>query len=258
MLDGNHYLGLVAGYSIATAGAVAALKLRPIWWSSSDGFRFPNAWREFGYAMLAVVGVIVVGQLYQRGLRFQAAEPWSVAAEIANQVLIFSPMVVLLIVRRHSPATAWLPARAAGFQILLGLGLAILAIIAFSVIVERTTAWHVVLTRVASLIHADKFAQVFLEDFSIALLLVRLGAALRKPIVATVVVAFLFAAGHIPAMLSRGADMSELSRLILDFGLAAMVLLTLQRTASIWWFAWVHFAMDMMQFEQVTRSGPAT
>jgi hypothetical protein len=61
-------------------------------------------------------------------------------------------------------------------------------------------------------------------------------------------VAILFAAGHIPVMVVTGASLWELARLALDAGLGVVVLFIAQRSADVWWLWCVHFAMDMMQF----------
>ena len=253
MLDGSHYSALFLAYATAMAGAAAAIRLFPRSWPRRPAQKFAQPWREFGYALIAVVGVLLVGQLYQRGLGLPMGGRWSTLAECVNQVIIFSPMVVLLLVRRHPTATAWLPMLNVAVHIATGLVLASLAVVVFTVVREDGAPWYRVLARLTTPTGADKLVQVFLEDFSIAILLVRLGAALGRPILATAVVAFLFAAGHIPAMLSHGATSGELTRLLLDFALAAFVLLAVQRTASIWWFVWVHFAMDMMQFDHIIR-----
>jgi len=255
MLDGSHYFALFAGYAAAMAGAIAARKFYPQAWPGYSGESFRHPWREFGYALIAVVGVVLVGQLYQRGFRLPTVGPWSTLAECANQILIFSPMIVLLIVRRHSPETAWLPRRNIVVHVATGIVLACIAIIVFMAIRHGPSFVFAGLGRVVRPANADKLVQVFLEDFAIAILMVRLGAALRLRVLAAVVVAFLFSAGHIPAMVSEGAGISELARLLVDFGLASIVLLTVQRTASIWWFVWVHFAMDMMQFVHATDLG---
>ena len=66
-----------------------------------------------------------------------------------------------------------------------------------------------------------------------------------------VLVAVLFAAGHIPSLLATGAAVEDLIALLADAGLAIAVLCVLQRLADIWWLWCVHFAMDMMQFYAV-------
>jgi len=252
MLDGSHYSALFAGYAAAMAGAIAARKFFPRAWPGYAGESFRHPWREFGYALIAVVGVILMGQLYQRGVRFPTDGSWRTFAEIANQILIFSPMVLLLIVRRHTPETAWLPRRNVVVHIATGIVLACVAVIVFMTVRHGISFMFAGLSQVARPSNADKLVQVFLEDFAIAILMVRLGAALRLRVLAALVVAFLFAAGHVPAMLTQGAALGELGMLGADFVLGAIVLLTVQRTASIWWFVWIHFAMDMMQFVRAT------
>ena len=73
-------------------------------------------------------------------------------------------------------------------------------------------------------------------------------AALRRPWLVAAIVAALFAAGHVPGMLASGAGVAELIPLILDAALGVGILLVLNRSADIWWFWCVHFAMDMTQF----------
>lgn len=89
--------------------------------------------------------------------------------------------------------------------------------------------------------------QVLLEDIAIAILFVRFRSVLGLRIV-IVLVAVLFAAGHIPSLVAEEAIFNELLSLILDAGLGVVVLLVVQRSADIWWFWCVHFAMDMMQY----------
>ena len=92
--------------------------------------------------------------------------------------------------------------------------------------------------------------QVLLEDMAIAILFIRFRAAIGGK-AAVVLVAALFAAGHIPALLSGGAPLSELMSLFLDTGIAIAVLAVVQRSSDVLWFWCVHFAMDMMQFYAV-------
>jgi len=93
--------------------------------------------------------------------------------------------------------------------------------------------------------------QVVLEDLTIAILFVRLAGALgtRR---ATVVVACLFAAGHVPVMISQGATWIDLAGLLRDAGLGVAVILILQRSQDILWFWCLHFCLDMTQFAQIT------
>jgi hypothetical protein len=82
---------------------------------------------------------------------------------------------------------------------------------------------------------------------AIAILFVRFAAALgaRRTIL---LVAILFALAHVPALVQSGASASSLGHLVLDAALAVGILTVLQRSADVWWFWVVHFAMDMTQF----------
>ena len=66
-----------------------------------------------------------------------------------------------------------------------------------------------------------------------------------------VMVAVLFAAGHIPALLAGDAVLEEILSLTLDAGLGIVAISVVQRSADVWWFWCVHFVMDMTQFYTV-------
>ncbi|AHG89172.1 hypothetical protein J421_1635 [Gemmatirosa kalamazoonensis] len=135
-----------------------------------------------------------------------------------------------------------IPARTA-----VGLVLALLAIAAFTTARPIGGAWGAVVSRVYRPANLAILAQVLLEDVSIAILFVRLRAALGLR-TTVALVAVLFAAGHVPTLLATGAAASEVARLALDAALGVGVVSVLQRSADVWWFWQVHFAMDMMQF----------
>ena len=95
--------------------------------------------------------------------------------------------------------------------------------------------------------HVSYLVQVLLEDLSIAILFVRFRnvLGLRWTLL---LVALLFAAAHVPGLLARGGNTSDLWRLIGDVGLGVLGLALLQRLQDVWWFWMVHFALDMTQF----------
>ena len=61
-------------------------------------------------------------------------------------------------------------------------------------------------------------------------------------------VAVLFAAGHIPSLVTNGATFIELGSLLIDAFLGVLVLTAVSKSRDVWWFFMVHFAMDMTQF----------
>jgi hypothetical protein len=246
-VSASHYTALLAGYATALVGWLAALRLRPTAWPRRESPAFAHPWREVAWALVAAVGVIAVGQLYVRGIRLRAAGALAPAAESVNQLVIFSPMLLLLVVRRQPLATAWLPTDRVAGRVAVGVALALLAIAAFTAVRPVVGAWGVVVARVYRWASLPTLVQVLLEDVSIAILFVRLRAGLGAR--ATIVlVAVLFAAGHVPTLLATGAPPREIAALALDAGLGVGAVAALQRSADVWWFWQVHFAMDMMQF----------
>jgi hypothetical protein len=101
----------------------------------------------------------------------------------------------------------------------------------------------------------DEAFQVLFEDVAIAILLVRLAAAIGKP-AAVMLAASLFAAGHIPSMLAQGASASELVALLRDVTLGLVVLGAVLRSGDILWFWPVHVTMDLTQFARVMGTPP--
>ena len=93
----------------------------------------------------------------------------------------------------------------------------------------------------------SQFVQVFMEDVTIALLFVRLSKWISTKWT-IVVVATLFAAGHIPSMISSGYALSELGSLVLDTSIGLIILFVVSKSKDIWWFFMVHYALDMSQF----------
>jgi hypothetical protein len=208
--------------------------------------------------MLAGMIVLVIGQLYVREWLLPTAPGLlGVVTDACNQIIIFSPLLLLLAVRRHPLRTAWLPGDRIWLRIVVGTVLALISILVFTVVRSEGDHWLPVVRRVYHPQNLSHLVQVFLEDLAIAILFVRLRSAigLRRTIA---LVAVLFAIGHIPSLLAHGADMAELAGLLLDAGLAVVVISIVQRSADIWWFWSIHFALDMMQFYAVPDPGTIT
>jgi hypothetical protein len=250
-----HHYALLLSYGAALLGWLVAARALPRVWPEPDVPAFRRPWVEVGLAMAAVLLVLVIGQLYVRGWLLPRAEGFpGVILDACNQVLIFSPLPLLLAWRRHSLRTAWLPVDHLWLRLVVGTALALIAVLVFTVTRSESDHWLAVVGRVYQPRNLSYLVQIFLEDVAIAMLFVRFRAAigLRSTIA---LVAVLFALAHVPSLVANGADFSELLGLVLDAGLAVVVLCVLQRSADIWWFWCVHFAMDMMQFYAVPEPG---
>ncbi|UCD56250.1 MAG: hypothetical protein JSV16_10470 [Candidatus Hydrogenedentota bacterium] len=250
----GHDTPLALAYLVGLGGWLLASRLLPRVWPSERIETIARPWKEFGIALLGACGILIMGQLWTRGIRLPEQGPTGPLLGSINQFLIFAPILLVMAVRRQPWTSAWLPGARVSTRVLVGLVLAGLAVTAYSLMRDSADAPWVLFGRIWAYGHIDEMVQVFLEDLTIAILFVRLAGAIGK-LWATVVVAFLFAAGHIPAMVSQGVTLSELTGLIRDAGLGVMVILVLQRSRDVVWFWCIHFCLDMTQFDRISGIG---
>lgn len=248
----SHYSAMVITYVIALVAWVGLsrwpLIRGPQLWPSREIASFNHPWLELGLALLAVTGVIGIGQIWSAGCLLPEIGSCRVFLQSINQIIIFAPIPLLLIIRRHSASTAWLPLNLVWARLGIGAAIAVAAIFIYDILRNGGTSRVDAFELVVRLNSLDKAVQVFLEDLSIAILLVRFASVLKSKILAVVVTGGLFATAHIPGMISGNAEAMEYFRLILDGGLAIFILSIVQRSSDIWWFFCLHYVMDMMQF----------
>ncbi len=246
----SHHYALLIGYGVALGGWLIIAKLNVKLWPRRETIAFSHPWYEIGWAILALIGILAIGQLYQRGWMIPTSGSLAPLLDALNQILIFSPLILLFIFRIKSFQDIWLQSDRVWLRLIIGLGLALVAILAFTVVRTGSSNWFEVVPRVYNPKNISYLVQVFLEDVAIAIMFIRFRAAIGLRLT-IILVAILFAAGHIPALLAGGASAGELVGLIFDAGLVVAVLWFIQRSADIWWIWCVHFAMDMMQFYAV-------
>src|SRR5262245_55483471 len=251
MLQLSHHGALAASYATAVGLWVLLRFVLPrAWtrlWPAPQAGALKRPWLDTLLMFVAVLAIIGIGQLYQHDLLLPRSLP-RLAREPINQLIIFSPLFVLLAVRRQSLRTAWLPLNFVWARILIGLGLALIALWVFSLTRLGADSWPTIVNRLLGAKTIEVAVQVLLEDIAIAMMLVRLGAATGRPRISAICTAALFAGAHIPSMLSNGATGADIASLLLDFALASGVLLAVQHGRDVWWFWCVHTAMDMTQF----------
>ena len=250
----THYPPLVIAYLIALGGWVVAARLRPTWWPRGPAPAFPARWKELGFALLGAVGVVAVGQVWSAGIRLPEDGPAGPALGAIDQVMIFAPILLVPVLRGHTSTTMWLPWPRLIPRVVTGLVLAAAAVTAYSLLRAGASRPWVIEGRIWRYDHLDELVQVLLEDLAIAILFVRIAAAIGGGR-ATLLVAVLFAAGHVPAMISAGATWPELAGLARDVGLGVAAVLALRRARDVVWFWPIHFCLDLLQFPAVTGAG---
>lgn len=242
----THSLLLAVAYATACALWWATSRVAPLWRKPVRPM-FAKPWREVGFVLLGVVGTIALGQMWSAGIKLEFAGSTNTLAESINQIVIFAPIMLVPILRRDGWASAWIRWHAFLLRLTIGIAYAFVVLFLFSQFEGGAPAYVDTLRGVFTPSRAHLAVQVLLEDLAIAILLVRLSAAVQ-PRKAIVGVALLFAAAHIPAMLAEGVAAPEMIGLVRDFGLGLIVLGTAWRSADIAWLWPVHFALDMTQF----------
>jgi len=250
----DHYTPLVLVYLVGLGGWLLANRVFAGVWPREPAHVFERPWRELGIALAGAVGVLAVGQLWAGGIRLPEQGEFGPILGAVNQILIFTPLLLVLVIRRQPWTSAWLPRAHVAIRLLVGVVLAALAVGVYSLVRDGTDAPWVLLGRIWRYEHTDEMVQVFLEDLAVAILFVRLAGAIGSRW-ATGVVACLFAAGHIPALVSQGASQLELLELLRDVGLGVVVILVLQRSRDVLWFWCIHFCLDMTQFSRISGIG---
>jgi hypothetical protein len=246
----SHHYSLLIGYLLALLAWDRVAHRRKSLWPAADAPAFARPWLEVACFVVALTAVLGIGQLYVRHWLLPARGPAAQAVEALNQVIIFSPVLALPLVRRQGFASAWLPLDRVGARIAIGIVLSLVATLAFTSVRAGSAPWVDVIRGVYHPKNVGNLVQVLCEDVAMAILFVRLRAAIGV-VGSILAVAALFAAAHIPAMLAGPVGADEITGLVADAGLAVVVLYFLQRANDVWWFWWVHFAMDMMQFYAV-------
>jgi len=242
----QHSLVLAIAYASVCALWWGVSRVVPLW-GDRERPRFAHPWREVGVVLLGVAGVLLLGQLWARGIRLEVQGAWAPVAESINQIIIFAPVVALPILRRQGWASAWVRPDGILVRLAIGLGLALLALLLYSGLERGAPSWAETIRGVYRPARAHLAVQVLLEDLAIAILLVRVAATIG-PRAAILSVAALFAAGHVPSMLTRGDSAAEFVGLLRDFGLGVLVLGTAWRGADIAWLWPAHYSLDMTQF----------
>ena len=225
---------------------------KPDIWKNQTEHHFEHPWRETLWVLIAALLTIGIGQLYTHQMLLpEGSVTQSPIAGSVNQIIIFSPFFLLLLVRRQPLSTAWLPGNSIVMRLLIGLALALCSIITFLLIRQPQTPLRDVLWNVYNLKNVGYAVQIFFEDVAIAMLFVRLQSAIGEKWFLAIVlsVAFLFSASHYPLHLSDGLSFLAATReVIINAVLVSAVIYVVQRSQDILWFWSIHFAMDMMQF----------
>ena len=241
----EHYISLIAAYGTGVILWFLANYLITSLWKEHKIITFEKPWLDFIFSILAVITILGIGQLYLNDLMIP--NDGNNIIDAINQFLIFSPTLLLIVIRKHPIETIWLPKSKILQRVAVGFLIAICSLLVYWLTRKNAPSFGNLLTDIYHPKNISHLVQVFMEDITIALIFFRLSAWIgnQKTII---IVAILFAAGHIPSLLSSGFAVSELGSLFLDACLVVLVLSAVSKSRDVWWFFVLHFTLDMTQF----------
>ncbi len=214
-------------------------------WKHHEPIIFEKPKLEFIFSIMAIFAILGIGQLYLRGLLIP--NDGNEVIDAINQFLIFSPTLLLITIRKQPVETIWLPKSKILFRLVIGFVIAICSLMVYWLIRKNAPSFESQLTNTFHPKNISHLVQVFMEDITIALIFVRLSACIGNQRTITIV-AILFAAGHIPSLLSSGFAVIEFGSLFLDAFIGVLVLSVISKSRDVWWFFILHFVLDMSQF----------
>jgi hypothetical protein len=241
----THYIALIPAYATAVGLWFLISRFLKTLWNNEVTTEFKKPWLEFVYAIIAVTTILGIGQLYMRSMLIP--NNGNNYIDALNQFFIFSPSILLILVRKQSTNTIWLPKSKILLRISIGLVIALSSLFIYWLIRKNASGYISILSNTYHPKNISHLLQVFMEDITIALVFVRLSAWIgRKWTIG--MVALLFAAGHIPSLIASGASTVEMSSLFIDTFIAIVILSAVSKSRDVWWFFMVHFALDMSQY----------
>lgn len=191
---------------------------------------------ELIFVVITAIVVLVIGQLdLKGGLIPNNSDNQGIDA--LNKFLIFSPTIVLVRLRKQSFESIWLPTSDILLRILIGLGMALASLFIYWMVRENVVSFSAILANIYNLKNLSHLIQIVMENVTIALIFVSLSKWIGNNWT-IVMVALLFAAGHIPLRISSGFVFSELESLVLDMAVGILILLAVSKSKDVWWFSW--------------------
>jgi hypothetical protein len=237
-----HDLGLLVGWWAALAAWLGIARLLPRLWPEPGPPDIQRAWRSLVWVLAGLAATLALSRLHAHGFMLVVPGIAGAIAAAVEQLIIFAP-VLLVPHWLDERETRWLPRDRIWLRVLVGLALAELALLAYAA-PHGLDAWWAASARTFDPWNWPYLVQVFCQDVAVAILYLRLRAVMGQAWAITLIAAG-FAVAQLPVM--GAIDAEALVRMVIDGGLGAAVLVICARSADLWWFVWVHFAMDTMQ-----------
>ncbi len=243
----SFFLPLIAAYLAASAGWLLVARIKPFFAVAAKVPDFQKNFKDLGFAILAIIGIFLLGQAYRMELLLPTSgESWFYRAFwIIDNLIIYSPIFIVLLLRKHPLSTVFLSPTGLWKKLITGAGLGVLSVIVFLLLRGELARIPDIAAGAVEAERLVSFVPVFLEGVAVAFLFVRLKWAFGL-VTALVVPPVLFALAHVPGQIATGMSvMGMISFFFVNSGLVAAILYVVQRSRDVIWIGLVHYLMDI-------------
>ena len=238
---------VAAAYLFACLAWYIATRTWPRLWRPQPEPRTHRPWLDLTLVFLAALAVLGIGQLYRAGYLIPRANNDYLGALIwtANNVIVFSPIAIVLWLRKQGLETVYLSPTGLARKIMVGLVLAAASVVLFLTLRWELDRLPAIAYRAFTIDALENFFPVFLEGVALAFAFVRLRWAIGL-VPALVLPSLLFAMAHIPGSLASDRPWDYILAFFLFNGtLTAAILYVVHRSRDIVWLGIVHYFMDV-------------
>ncbi len=218
----------------------------PRWWPARRELITNRRWLDAGLAILAVALILALGAVYRGGYLLPRAEgAWGRLTWALNTLIIYSPIALVLVLRRQGPDTVFMSGAGVGRKAAFGAGCGVVSVALFHALRGEFGLIHRSLIRAAEPDCLSDALPVFLEGAALAFGFVRLRWVLGLW-GAIGVPCLLFALAHVPGQIDEGRGAAEIGAFfVFNTLLPAAVLYVVQRSQDVIWLGIVHYLMDV-------------
>jgi len=240
------FLPVVCAYLLACGGWIALAKLKLVGRPRTPFPISAKPWLDLGLGGIAVVGILVLGCAFRSGwLLPRGPGSLSTIYWTLNNLIIFSPVFIVVAVRRQGLETLLLPRDGVLRDAVAGIALGVASAVLYLGLRGEVAKLPAVLSGVVDPKNVANFVPVFLEGVGLAFLFVRIRWAIgHRP--ALLISGFLFAAAHIPRQMAASSPLGTIiAFFILNMLLVPAILHVTFLSRSILWIGMVHYVLDV-------------
>jgi membrane protease YdiL (CAAX protease family) len=240
------FVAVALAWACVLGGLEVGRRRLPHVWPAAAVARSARPWFDLVLALLASAVVLGLGQLWQGGvLRWRWPGAWDHLAYALAQAVIWSPLPLVLWLRRQRAASAWTGTDHLAVRLLAGALLGVVAVTVYLLARGDLARWPQIASSAPTWRSLAHGLPVYMEGVGIAFLFVRLQWAAGRT-VAALVPGLLFALAHVPGSLSAGEEPGTIAAFFaFNTAFVAVLLLLLARTRDVVSLGVAHWLMDL-------------